>query len=62
MFKKLDINNIIAHFYRSTYNPEEKRKITDILNDFHGTPYYDKVAGLFFEDHYSLDNRLKLEM
>jgi len=58
----LDTNNIIAHFYRSNYNPEEKRKITDILNDFHGTPYYDKVAGLFFEDHYDLDNRLKLEM
>jgi hypothetical protein len=47
----LDTNNIIAHFYRSTYNPEEKRKITDILNDFHGTPYYDKVAGLFFDDN-----------
>jgi hypothetical protein len=56
----LDTNNIIAHFYRSKYNPEEKRKITDILNDFYGTPYYDKVAGLFFEDE--SDNRLKLEM
>jgi hypothetical protein len=47
----LDTNNIIAHFYKSTYNPEEKRKIKDILNDFHGTPYYDKVAGLFFDDN-----------
>lgn len=56
----LDVNNVIARFYKSKYTSQEKSKITQILNNNYGTPNYKVIAGLFFGHH--LDNRLKLEM
>ena len=44
----LDVNNVIARFYKSKYTSEEKTKITKILNDTYGTPNYKTIAGLFF--------------
>ncbi len=44
----LDVNNVIARFYKSKYTSEEKIKITKILNDTYGTPNYKTIAGLFF--------------
>jgi hypothetical protein len=44
----LDTNNVIARFYKSKYESEEKNKIIKLLNDNYGTPNYKIIAGLFF--------------
>lgn len=46
----LDVNNVIARFYKSKYTHEEKMKITKILNDNYDTPNYKIISALFFSN------------
>ena len=44
----LDTKNVIAYFYKSKHNLEEKIKIVKILNENYNTPNYKLISYLLF--------------
>jgi hypothetical protein len=45
----LDVNNIIALFYKSNYSLDEKNKIMKLLNDSIDTDTYKQISYYYFE-------------